>query len=192
MMKAEMSNGIDESKVDELLESFEKSKAKKEKEKTKTKREEEGTFEVWVKYFIHGIAFSLLFTVLTVVWIFTSLILVLLGSLLGLIIGIGILMLIIGGLNSLLTSFLWFPVKTSLWSILSHGIVLFILLLIANSIVLVAPSLVFPGIATTVVTLIIGCFIDGFVCKTVARFWEEEREEGIPESVDIEWRSKNL
>jgi len=87
--------------------------------------------------------------------------------------------------------FLWFPVNTSFGSIFVHGIALFILLSIANSIALLLPSIAFPGIATTIATLTLGSFIDGFVCKQVARFWEEEYE-GIPEAVEAEWEDKNL
>ena len=104
------------------------------------------------KYFIHGVAFSLLFTALDIAWIFGFLILIILGSVIGLIIGLGVLMLIIGGLNSFLTSLLWFEVKTSFWSILGHGIVLFIALLVVNFIFMIAPVLALPGIATTVIT----------------------------------------
>jgi len=186
-----MSNGIDQSKIEEVLESFEKAKAKKDEEKSKI-REKEKTWKILAKFFVHGLAFSLLFTVLAILWIFGFLILILLGSFIGLIIGLGILMLIIGGLNSLLTSLLWFPVKTSFWSILGHGIVLFIMLSIVNSIFLLVPSLAFPGITTTAITFIIGAFLDGFVSKKVARWWKEEYPEDIPEAVEAEWRHKNL
>ena len=124
------------------------------------------------KYFVHGIAFSLLFTILAIIWAFILLILVSLGWFIGLIIGLGILMLIIGGLNSFLTDLLWFPVKTSFWSILGHGIILFIVLLIVNGIFVIAPTLIFPGIATTIIVFIVGSFMDGFVAKKVAGFWE--------------------
>jgi hypothetical protein len=49
----------------------------------------------------------------------------------------------------------------------------------------------FPGIATTVVLIVPASFIDGFVCKQVAGFWEEESED-IPEAVEAEWEDKNL
>ena len=124
------------------------------------------------KYFVHGIAFSLLFTILAIIWAFILLILVSLGWFIGLIIGLGILMLIIGGLNSFLTDLLWFPVKKSFWSILGHGIILFIVLLIVNGIFVIAPTLIFPGIATTIIVFIVGSFMDGFVAKKVAGFWE--------------------
>jgi hypothetical protein len=181
-----MSKGIDEAKIEDLLESFEKGKKDKERSKTKEKI---GT--KLAKYFFHGFAFSLLYTVLFILWVLGLLMLIVLGSWIGLIIGIGILMLIVGGLNAFLTSFLWFPVNTSLGSIFVHGIVLFILLLIVNSITLLLPSAAFPGMATTIATLVLGSFIDGFVCKQVATLWEEEYET-IPEAVEAEWKDKNL
>lgn len=144
------------------------------------------------KYFIHGIAFSLLFVLLAIVWVFALVVLVGLGFIIGLIIGLGMLFLIIGFLNSLITFFLWFEVRTSFWDIFFHGLVLFIVLLIVNGIFITAPSLALPGIATTVITVIIACFLDGFVAKKVAGFWEKEYREGIPKAVEAEWSDRNL
>ena len=144
------------------------------------------------KYFIHGVAFSLIFTVLAIAWVFGVLILIILGSFIGLIIGLGILLLIIGFLNVVLTSWLWFPVKWGFWNILFHGLALLIILIIVNAIFIVAPSLVFPGTATSVFTFIIGAFIDGFVCKKVATLWEEEAPEGIPDTIEEKLKDKNL
>lgn len=148
-------------------------------------------WENLAKYFVHGIAFSLLFTILAIAWVFILLILISLGWLIGFIIGLGILILIIGGLNSFLTDLLWFPVITSFWSIVGHGILLFIALAIANAVFVLAPSLVFPGIATQIVTFIIGSFVDGFVAKKIAGLWEEEPE-GVPEAIEERWKDRNL
>lgn len=137
------------------------------------------------KYFVHGIAFSLIFTLLAIAWIFGFLMLIILGSYIGLIIGFGLLMLIIGGLNSVLTSILWFPVKTSFWSIVGHGIVLFIALAIINTISVIVPSFAFPGIATQIVTFVVSSFVDGFIAKKVAGLWEETPE-GISETIEAE------
>jgi cation transport ATPase len=155
-------------------------------------KENEKTEKVLAKYFLHGVAFSFLFMILAILWSFGLFVLIVLGSWIGLIIGVGILMLITGGLNTLLTSVLWFPVKTSFSSILVHGIVLFILLVIVNSIAIFLPSVVFPGTAATIVTFILGSFIDGYVCKQVARLWEGEEYESVPETVEAEWGDKNL
>lgn len=144
------------------------------------------------KYFVHGMAFSLIFTFLAIAWIFGSLILVMLGSIIGLIIAFGILMLIMGSLNIFLTGLLWFPVKTSFWSIVGHGIVLFIALTIINTIFVIVPSFAFPGIATQIVTFVVGSFVDGFVAKKVAEFWEEEAPEGVSEATEERWKDRNL
>lgn len=144
------------------------------------------------KYFIHGIAFSLLFVLLAIVWVFVLVVLVGLGFIIGLIIGLGLLFLIIGFLNSLITIHLWFEVKTSSWDLFFHGLVLFIVLLIVNGIFITAPSLAFPGITTTAITFIIACFLDGFVAKKVAELWKKEYPEGIPEAIEEKWRDGNL
>jgi hypothetical protein len=142
------------------------------------------------KYLFHGIAFSFLYLLLFIAWSFVLGILIVLGSFIGLIIALGILMLITGGLNIFLTSLLWFPLKTAFWDILVHGIVLFVVLLILNSIFRIV-TIVFPGIAVEVVTLITVSFLNGFVAKKVAGWWEAAPE-GIPEALEAEWRDKNL
>jgi len=166
-----MSGGIDESKIDELKESFEKSKKDESEPETKKK---EKTWVILAKYFLHGVAFSLIFATLVFLWAFGFFALIVLGSFIGLAIGLGLLMLITGGINCFLTSLLWFPVKTSFWSILGHGIVLFIALIVVNVIIVAVPSLAFPGLVTTIITFIISSFIDGFVSRGVAGFWKEE------------------
>jgi hypothetical protein len=168
-----MSSGIDESKIDDLKGSFEKPKAENDEEKK---------WFILAKYFVHGAAFSLIFTALVFLWIFGYFMLIVLGSLIGLVIGLGLLMLIVGGINCFLTNALWFPVKTSFWDIVGHGIVLFIALAVVNAIVVIVPTLVFPGLVTTIVTFIIASFVDGFACKNIARFWEEEYFEDIEHS----------
>ncbi len=124
------------------------------------------------KYFIHGIAFSLLFSILYIAWGFGLLILATLGAFIGLIIGLGILFVIMGEINITITSWLWFPVEeSSFWDVLKHGFILFIVLLIVDGIFVIVPSMVLPGIATTVVTFIYGSFLNGIVGKKVAEWW---------------------
>ncbi len=144
------------------------------------------------KYFTHGITFSMLFLILGIVWVFVFAFLVIAGFIIGLIIGIGVLFLIVGSINSIITDFLWFSVKTSFWDTLFHGLVLFIILLIVNGIFVTVPSLVFPGIATTLITLVIATFLNGFVGKKVAEWWKQEYRESIPEAIEAEWRNKKL
>jgi hypothetical protein len=144
------------------------------------------------KYFIHGIAFSILFLILGIVWVFVFAFLTIIGSIIGFIIGVGLLFLIVGFLNSTITFYLWFEVKTSFWDFFFHGLALFMILLVVNGIFVSVPSLVFPGIATTVATLILATFLNGFVGKKVAGLWEKEYREGIPEAIEAEWRDKKL
>lgn len=144
------------------------------------------------KYFIHGIAFSFLFLILAVAWTFILVVLVGIGFFIGLIIGLGLLFLILGGLNTFITSMLWFNVKSGFWDLLVHGVALFFTLLIAGIFTQFLPNLVLPGIATTVVTFLIGAFVDGFIAQRVARWWREEHEEGVSEAVEAEWQDKQL
>ena len=144
------------------------------------------------KYFLHGIFFSILFLVLAVAWIFLLLFLTAIGFIIGLIIGFGVLFLIVGFLNSNITSLLWFEVKTSFWDLFFHGLVLLIVLFISDIIIVTMPNLAFPATTTRVVTFIISSFIYGFVAKRVARWWAQEYEEDIPEAIEAEWRDKRL
>jgi hypothetical protein len=144
------------------------------------------------KYFIHGIAFSFLFLILALAWAFVLVILVGIGFFIGLIIGLGLLFLILGGLNAFLTSMLWFSVKSGFWDLLLHGVALFFTLLIAGIFTQFLPNLLLPGIATTIVTFLIAAFVDGFIAQRVARWWREESEEGVSEAVEAEWQDKPL
>ena len=125
------------------------------------------------KYFVHGLAFTILFLILSVVWLFFALILVTVGFILGFIIGLIVLFIMIGFLNALITTYLWFDVKSGVWSLFVHGFVLTLSLAIVNSILVTIPNLVFPAIWTYVVTFIIGALADGFLAKNVAGFWKE-------------------
>ena len=126
------------------------------------------------KYFLHGILFSILFLVLGIFWALILVVLVAIGFFIGLIIGLLVLFFIIGGLNAALTNFVWHtPIKSDWKSLLAHGFVLFIVLLVVS-----VPSLIIgfaiPSIVTTIVLFIVYCFIDGFVAKNIAGYWEED------------------
>jgi hypothetical protein len=95
--------------------------------------EEEETWKTLIKYFFHGILFSGLFLVLGIIWAVILAVLIVIGLFIGFIIGIIVLFFIIGGLNVLLTGSIWnISVKSDWKSLLAHGFVLFIALLIAN------------------------------------------------------------
>jgi len=125
------------------------------------------------KYFAHGIAFSTLFFVLAIVWAFAFAFLTVTGAVIGLIIGIVLLFLVVGFVNSVVTSYLWFKVKFGFWDFLFHGFVLFVALLILDVIVAV-PTLVSSGIATTAITFLVATFVEGFAAKKLAGWWQEE------------------
>lgn len=150
------------------------------------------SLEDFVKYFIHGIVFSILLAILAFASTFGFLVLSTVGAFIGLIIGFVLLMLIVGSANAVLTALLWFPMKFGLWSLLGHGFVLFITLLIVNAIFILPLSLAFPGIATSIVTFTIGSFLYGLVGKWVAGWFEEDFPEGISETTEAEWMDRDL
>lgn len=135
--------------------------------------EKEKTWKTLMKYFLHGILYSGFFLVLVFVWAVIFVVLVVIGSFIGFIIGVILLVFIIGGLNILLTSFIWsVSVKSDWKSLLVHGFVLIVVLLIA-SIPSIIINLIAPSLVTSIVIFLVYCFIDGFVSKNVALFWEE-------------------
>jgi hypothetical protein len=124
------------------------------------------------KYFVHGILFSILGLVLGFVWLGILIVLVVLGSIIGLVIGFVVLFFFMGGLNSMLTGFIWHvSIKTDWKTVLVHGLVLSIAFLIVHipSIVI---SLAAPSIITVVVLFITYAFVDGFVARRVASLWQ--------------------
>ena len=127
-----------------------------------------------VKFFVHGIAFSGLFFVLEIVWVFTGVFLVFYGSYIGLIIGVLLLFLIVGVVNSIVSRFVWgFSMKDSATSIFFHGLVLFIILLMVD-LVLMVPAFVFLGNPiVTVAKFIASCSFYGLIGKKVAELWAE-------------------
>jgi len=92
------------------------------------------------------------------------------GSFLGLLIGFGLLLLMIAIANIVITEILWFPIKTDFRGLLLQGLILLVLLSIANGICSI-PRMIFSGTLTTIITFIIGAFIDGYIGKKVASLW---------------------
>jgi len=122
------------------------------------------------KYFIHGIAFSLLFLVLGFMWSVVLALLVGFGFIIGLAIGFGLLFLTIGYINSIVTRELWFDVKMDFGTIFVHGLVLFLVLLPIDFVFL-ALRLAFPDLFVWIVTLVIQTIPYGFVASKVAGLW---------------------
>lgn len=141
-----------------------------------------------LKYFLHGLSFSVILTLLIIIWALVLVALILIGSIIGLIIGFIILLFIMGGLNSLLASLIWsISIKTKWTSLLGHGLVLSIALVLVG-IPAIIINLIAPSLATSIALIIIYAFIDGFVAKLVAMWWKEEYEkedtEIPPEMID--------
>jgi len=138
---------------------------------------------ILLKYFLHGISFSGLFLVLGIVWVFIFAVLVIIGFIIGFIIGLLLLFFIMGGLNTVLTDFIWGIIIKSDWkSLLAHGFVLFIALLIVSIPSLIINSSVL-NLATLILVFIIYCFIDGFMAKSIAGYWQEEYEEATVSNI---------
>lgn len=131
-------------------------------------------FKTISKYFIHGFAFSVIMIALFFVWVVITVFLAVVGSFIGLILGFVVLFFMLSGLNCFLTENIWsISTKTEWMSLLGHGFVLFFALIIAN-----IPSIIIgltaPNLAVTMVLFVVEAFVDGFVAKNVAVFWEED------------------
>jgi hypothetical protein len=130
------------------------------------------------KYVLHGTLLSIILTVLAIGWVFLAAFLMIIGSILGLILAIAILFVIIGLVNSWLTSFLWFRVKTGWKAYLADGLFLGIVLLIVEG----APDLlvqrltdtlpVIQAIVLRVLVIAMYAPIDGVIGKRIAREWQ--------------------
>jgi len=139
----------------------------------RTEEQKDSRLRLLRKYFIHGIAFSLLFLVLSFMWTVVLALLVGLGSVIGLILGFALLFLMIGYLNSEITKLLWFDVKTETLSLLGHGLVLFLVLLPIDF-VFIMMYLAFPYPLFLIVRFLLQTIPYGFVAKKVAGLWEDE------------------
>ncbi len=131
------------------------------------------------KYFVHGALYSILGPVLIVRW-FDGLFSVDAGDILWNIIGLVIFLFIVGGLNCILTFFLWFPIKISFLNVFYHGFVLSIALLIVNVMFNLIPNIVFPSVLTAVITFIVGAFFGGMAGKAIAGFWRKGERTPYP------------
>ena len=120
------------------------------------------------KYFIHGLAFSLLYFVLAIVWIVIFAALVIIGSIIGFIIGFVVLFFFLGGLNTFLTRWIWSTNIRSDWrSLFIHGLGLFVALLLASLPMFFLRSTSY-SLALSIVLFLPYALIDGFIAKTIA------------------------
>ena len=131
--------------------------------------------DLW-KYFLHGIAFDAL---LFILFFFSGSILVLLavvGSFLGLIIGLVILVILVGVINTFITETLWFKIEISWAKYLYQGILLLIILGIVGLplqfLYTQSTSLtVAPRVLAGAVLFLGGALIYGYIAKRVASIW---------------------
>jgi uncharacterized protein YacL len=137
-----------------------------------------------LKYFIHGVAFSLLYVILAIIWIFIFAFLVMIGALLGsmigvllgFMIGIVVLFFFVGGLNTFLTRWIWSTDIRSDWpSLFIHGLGLFFALLIAS-----LPMFILIGtpyrLVLSIVLFVPYALIHGFIAKNIAFALRENKE----------------
>jgi len=138
--------------------------------------EEESLQRNLLKYFLHGITFSILVIGLAIFWVFIFAFLVSIGLFIGFIIGFLVLFYLIAGINVYLTGRIWdVSVKEDLLSLLGHGFTLFVALIIGH-IPAIVISLFVQSQIVTIAFVIINAFIDGFLAVNVASMWEEEYE----------------
>ena len=152
-------------------------------------------WENLIKYFVHGLVFHLLLVVLFFGWVFVTVALAVVGALIGLILAIGLLILIIGFANAIVTSRLWFSVKSGFWDILFHGLAFFVVLLITEGLFVWTPQHFAPSLLTTVITFVLACFVDGYAGRWIASFWQEEYlpdYEQQAEAANAEWRQEKV
>jgi hypothetical protein len=134
------------------------------------------------RYFIHGIAFSILFLILAIIWIFIFAFLIVIGSFLGFIIGFVVLFFFIGGLNTFLTRWIWSTDIRSDWlSLFIHGLGLFFALLIAS-----LPMFFLIGtpysLALSIALFVPYALIHGFIAKNIAFALREQTESAFSET----------
>jgi hypothetical protein len=122
--------------------------------------------KVW-KYFLHGLAFSLLMFAIVLGWGFTLFFLVMIGSIIGLIIGFVLLAYLTGWLNALLLKGIWGINDGGGWKgLTANGFILLMLLLVVSIPQLILTWL-FPGVVTSIVLFVPYCFVDGYVARKI-------------------------
>jgi len=136
--------------------------------------EEDSTGKMVAKYFVHGAVYSLLMLVLVVVWAFLMIIMVVLGSIIGLVASFAILFMMVGWLNAQISQYIWkIHVKQKWLSLLGHGFLLFIVIAIAGIPSMIIDMMmwsadVFTYVMFTIVNFFIYSLVDGYICKHVA------------------------
>ena len=138
-----------------------------------------------IKYFLHGILFSIFFLILELAWAFAFASLYIIGLYIGVIIGIVLLFLFMGLINMGLGVYLW-DIDSGghgLIGLFFHGATLFVILLIVDVIISFLPNQIFPGTATVVATFIIRTFLYGVIGEKVCLLFGQKM--GTADSAQI-------
>jgi len=101
-----------------------------------------------LKYVLHAYAFNLAFLVLLFPMAFVLILLVALGSWIGLLIGLLLLLVLIGAINSFFTRLLWFDVRGGWRVYLVHGVILGLVTLPASLLLVLLVGALFPALGS--------------------------------------------
>lgn len=123
----------------------------------------------------HGIGLTILMFLMLIGWVFILALLVAIGSILGLIIGLGVFALALGYINSFLAGTVWeMGTDNGLVSRFFHGVLLFIVLLISEIPILII-NYVFQHWLIMVILFLIYVPIHGYIGMRVAEVFETSR-----------------
>ena len=125
-----------------------------------------------MRYFAHGILWSILLSVLVIGWVVILGPMVFFGLFIGLIVGFIILFYAMGYLNKILASIIWHEHVNGEWkSLVFHGFLTFLILLFVHLPFGVAVNVAFssmpPLLASAIPTLLVYPSIDGFIAKSI-------------------------
>jgi len=129
-------------------------------------------------YCMHGLGLAVIMLVLTLCWAVILMVLVAIGSLIGLFIGMGLFVLALGYINTSLADYVWdLELEEGLASNFFHGLLLFIVLVLVN-IPWLAINYISSTWVTTIVLFVVYVPVHGYVGKKVAEMFEGSG--GIP------------
>jgi hypothetical protein len=147
----------------------------------------------YVKYFLHGLAFTLIMFILTIGWVFILIPLAICGFCFGIAIALAILVYAMGWVNTWLMGAVWGKEKMDedWWAPLLHGAILFAVLLVLSvpwyAVRSVVPEIdTWPFLLISIVVFFIYCFIDGFTAYYVGSMFSENFARPKPQIQPIE------